>query len=109
MNDRLKKLIFDKLYMNLSHAEVIECGDTIWVIDRENKYWYLEYAKSGKLWWRLQFFHDFFPLFSMEEKEYVPIIIEWAEEVLNRKITTSKMNLGEQSNVVDIVLNCNNN
>ena len=106
MNDKLKKVIFDKLYMNLSNAEVIDCDRSIWFIDREEKYWYLEYEKSGELWWRLPFFEDFFLLFSMERDEYEPIIIEWVEEVLNCKVTTSFRHWRRRNISVEEVLNC---
>ena len=107
MNDKLKKLIFKKLYDDLADAEVIECIGSIWFIDREEKYWYLEYEKSGKLWWRYQFFLNFFNLFSIEQNEYELIIKNWVEEVLNCKIDITKPDLGEQPHAVDKVLNCN--
>jgi hypothetical protein len=106
MNDRLKKLIFDKLYMNLSDAEVIECGDTIWIIDRKDKYWYIEYQKSGELLWRFPFFNDFFMLFSKEESEYEPVIVEWVEEVLNNKVSVSNHRISTNNSQVEKVLNC---
>jgi hypothetical protein len=86
MNIRLKKRIFDKLYEDLKHAEIIDCGDSIWFVDRDKEYWYLEYDKSGDLWWRYLFFDNFFLLFSMERSEYERVIAEWVEEVLNCKV-----------------------
>jgi len=86
MNIRLKKRIFDKLYEDLKHAEIIDCGDSIWIVDRDKEYWFLEYEKSGDLWWRYQFFDNFFLLFSMERSKYERVISEWVEEVLNCKV-----------------------
>lgn len=92
MNDRLKQIIFDKLDKDLGRAEIIVDDDkSIWFIDRKNKYWYLELRSSGTLWWRYSFFHDFFPLFGMERKEYEPVIAEWVEEVLKRKVSSTKL------------------
>jgi hypothetical protein len=91
MNSKLKKIIKDKLTKNLSHVEIIlHDNGSIWFIDRENKYWYLEFSKSGKLWWRHQFFTDFFKLFSIERCEYTPLISEWVEEILNQHITATR-------------------
>lgn len=88
MRKKLIKIIFGKLYMNLAKVEIIEHNDTIWFIDVDEKYWYLRYQKlDGVLWWRHEFFSRFFPLFSMEQGEYEPIISEWAEEVLNYKVS----------------------
>jgi hypothetical protein len=91
MNERLKRIIFKKLDQDLGHAEIIVDDDkSIWFIDRTNKYWYLELKKTGHLWWRYQFFEDFFPLFGMEREEYEPVIAEWVEEVLNRKVVSTR-------------------
>jgi hypothetical protein len=90
MNERLKRIIFKKLDQDLGQAEIIVDDDkSIWFIDRANKFWYLELKKSGHLWWRYQFFGDFFPLFGMEREEYEPVIAEWVEEVLNRKVVST--------------------
>ena len=106
MNIRLKKRVFDKLYEDLKHAEIIDCEGSIWFIDREKKYWYLEYEKSGYLMWRQQFFRDFFFLFSMQQHEYERVIAEWVEEVLNCKVDTTKSSSSSLSISVEEVLNC---
>jgi hypothetical protein len=109
MNDRLKKIIFDKLYMNLSKAEVIERKGNIWFIDREEKYWYLVYENSGTLRFRYKFFTDFFHLFSMSPNEFEPIIIEWVEEVLNRKVKKISVGYPGIGILSKEVLNSDNN
>ena len=88
MNIKLKEIIFNKLYEDLKHVEIIPYYNDIWFIDRENKYWYLRYQKSGDLWWRWEFFNSFFKLFSAERDEYEWVIAEWVEEVLNCKVET---------------------
>jgi hypothetical protein len=89
VNDRLKKIIFKKLYNDLSHVEIIPYDGSIWFIDRDKKYWYLQLRNNGLLWWRWDFFEFFFRIFSMEHIEYEPIISEWVEEVLNHKVDTT--------------------
>ena len=90
MNERLKQFIFKKLNQDLGHVEIIvDDNASIWFIDRANKHWYLELKKSGHLWWRYSFFNNFFPLFGMEREEYEPVIAEWVEEVLNRKVVST--------------------
>ena len=87
MNPRLKQIIKNKLSEDLSSVSIIDYNGSIWFIDAKSKYWYLEvYKKTKTLWWRLDFFEDFFTLFSMEQREFVRIIIEWVEEVLNTKV-----------------------
>ena len=88
IDDRLKRIIFKKLSNDLSHVEIIPYKEDIWFIDRDNKYWYLEFRKKGHLSWRYDFFEQFFQAFSLERDDYVPIIGDWVEEVLNRKATT---------------------
>jgi hypothetical protein len=90
MNPRLKQIIKNKLSEDLSSVSIINYNGSIWFIDPKSKYWYLElYKKTKTLWWRLDFFEEFFILFSMEQREFVPIIIEWVEEVLNGKVVST--------------------
>jgi len=90
MNIRLKKRIFDKLYNDLKGAEIIDCGDSIFFVDRDKEYCYLEYEKSGYLYCGYQFFDNFFLLFSMQQYKYERVIAEWVEEVLNCKVDTTR-------------------
>ena len=88
IDDKLKKFIFKRLAKDLSHVEVItfEVTGSIWFIDRDEKYWYLQLYKNGDLWYRMDFFENFFSMFSLEESDYEPIIKEWAEQALNRNV-----------------------
>jgi hypothetical protein len=106
MNIKLKQIIFNKLYEDLKHVEIIPYYNDIWFIDRENKYWYLRYQKSGDLWWRWEFFNSFFKLFSAERDEYEWVIAEWVEEVLNCKVETPFHNNWRNYYLVEQVLNC---
>ena len=106
MHERLKKIIFKKLDQDLGHAEIIvDDNNSIWFIDRVNKYWYLELRSEGVLWWRYSFFNDFFPLFGMERKEYEPVIAEWVEEVLKREVSSTLQSKIAYQNQVEEVLN----
>ena len=106
MNPRLKQIIKNKLSEDLSSVSIINYNGSIWFIDAKSKYWYLElYKKTKTLWWRLDFFEDFFILFGMEQREFVPIIIEWVDEVLNSRVYITKVWRGIDSNGVEEVLN----
>jgi len=92
MHPRLKNIIKKKLTNDLSSVSIVDYSGSIWFIDAKSKYWYLElYKKTKTLWWRLDFFENFFTLFSMEQREFVPIIIEWVEEVLSGKVAATKI------------------
>ena len=106
MNESLKKIIFDKLYEDLSHVEIIPYEDSIWFIDRQEEFWYLEFKKVGILYWRSPFFMNFFSLFSMERYEFEPFISEWVEEVLNCKVNTTIRCKHRNVTKVEEVLNC---
>jgi hypothetical protein len=104
MHPRLKKIIFNKLYEDLKNVEIIPYKDSIWFIDREKKYWYLQYKKSGFLWWRYKFFTIFFLLFSLKQSEYERVIVDWVEEVLNSKVnSTNSSNLVLNKRVEDVL------
>ena len=106
MNERLKKLIFKKLYEDLFQVEIIHYEESIWFINRKEKFWYFEYQKSGVLWWRYQFFHNFFKLFCLERREFEPILSEWLEEVLNCKVNTTYWFKSSSKDSLEEVLNC---
>ena len=90
MHPGLKKIVFRKLNQDLSKVEIILSeNQSIWFIDRANKYWYFELEKSGKLWWRYEFFTDFFILFCLEVNEFQPILSEWVEGILNRGVSAT--------------------
>ena len=107
MNKRLKRIIFNKLYEDLSEVEIIHYRDSIWFIDRKEIYWYFEYENSGVLYWRYKYFTDFFTLFTLEPNECQLIMSEWVEEVLNRKVhSTGKILRRFSKAEVEEVLNC---
>lgn len=105
IDDKLKRLIFDKLYNDLSNVEIIPHKDETWFIDREKKYWYFEYEKNGLLWWNYQFCMGFFSLFSMERLDFQKVISEWVEEVLNCKVGMTFHNKFSNNLEVEEVLN----
>jgi hypothetical protein len=106
MNEKLKKIVFEKLYEDLSEVEIIHHRDSIWFIDRKQKYWYFEFQTSGVLWWRYDFFIDFFTLFSSGRSEFESVLSEWVEEVLNRKINTTTVAFNIDGNRMEEALNC---
>ena len=105
VTDRLKQLIFKQLYRELGNAEIIQYKDSIWFINREEKYWYFEFEKAGTLYWRYSFFPSFFTIFSLERDDFEPILTSWVEEVLNHKVSTTEREILRQMNGVEEVLN----
>jgi len=107
VNPRLKEIIFKKLLNDLKDVEIIEDPENgdIWAIDPEKKYWYFQLKKSGLLWWRWDFFNNFFRVFSMEQKQYEPLIRSMVEDLLNRKVVTSVKTGAKEVEVVEDLLN----
>ena len=105
MDTVLKNFIKQQLYDELSKVEIIPYNDSIWFIDREEKYWYFELEKNGNLYWRYAFFNDFFKVFSMERNQFEPIISEWVEDVLNHKVVTTVRRSSDAWGKVEDVLN----
>lgn len=104
VKEKLKRIIFRKLYEDLSHVRIIKHDWSVWFIDADKKYWYLEYRNDGILYWRHSFFDKFFEVFSMKIEEFEPFIGEWCEEVLNCKVVNSGDLSFEQSEEVKEVL-----
>jgi hypothetical protein len=106
VTNKLKEIIFKKLYKDLSHVEIITYENDIWFIDRDDKYWFFKYDSTGRLWWRRIYFNNFFTLFSLSSTEFVPIISSWVEEVLNSKVNrTNQGGVAISSNRMNEVLN----
>lgn len=105
MTDKLKQFIFNNLIKDLSNVEIIRHDESLWFIDREKKYWYLELVKTGKLYWRYQFFTEFFNMYSIDRDVYEPIIKEFAELVLNNGITSTAAAQGTGNKPLEDALN----
>ena len=107
ISDRTKQFIFNNLIKDLSNVEMIRHDESLWFIDREKKYWYLELVKTGKLYWRYQFFTEFFDMYSIDREVYEPIIREFVELVLNCNVTSTKTTMAVSSQMVSRVLKNN--
>ncbi len=106
VSDRLKEIIFKKLYKDLSCVEIVPYKKEIWFVDRENKCWYFIFCSDGTLWWKYGFFRTFFELFSLTDKEFTPVISSWVEEVLNCRVNTTIHHVSHNRVLVEEVLNC---
>ena len=106
VTDRLKQVIFKRLYEELGNCEIIPYKSSIWFINRENKYWYFELEKGGTLWWRYHFFIPFFDMFSMSPDDFKSVLSSWVEEVLNCKVVTTAGQYRWRRFQVEEVLNC---
>jgi len=105
VTDKLKQLIFKQLYKELGNVEIIPYNDTIWFINREEKYWYFEFENTGTLYWRYSFFPSFFTIFSLEREDFEPILASWVEEVLNHRVSSTVFFTPEPDMPVEEVLN----
>ena len=106
MNPRLKNIIFRKLNDELSKVEIIVAENkSIWFIDRANKYWYFELEKSGKLWWRYEYFTDFFIIFCLEVNEFQPLLSEWVEGIFDSNVNMTPRSGHRLHSTVEGILN----
>ena len=107
VKDKLKSIIFKLLSEWLKDVEIIPYNGSIWFINRPEKYWYLELNPNNHLWWRYSFFFDFFGMFSLEFKEFEPLIREWTENVLNHKVSKSVIGYNGCRQLLERMLDCN--
>ncbi len=78
VSEKLKKIIFKKLSIDLQEFKVIQYNGSIWVIDSKNIKWIFEYfPENKKLFWKYDFFNNFFDLFSLEMDKFEPLLLEW--------------------------------
>ncbi len=85
IDEILKQSIFDLIIDDMSGAEIIDLGKSIWVIDKEKRFWYFEYQIDTKnLWWRYDFFLPFLNPFNMSHPRYHDIFGEFFNHYLKR-------------------------
>lgn len=104
VSNKLKKIVFKKLYNDLKDIEVIPYDGSLWFIDRKTKNWYFEFKEGGVLFWRYSLFSSFFSFFSLESNVYPKILGEWVEEVLNCKVDKNSIYTCEGKHLVHEVL-----
>lgn len=86
IDEIVKQSIFNLLFDDMDGAEVIDLGKSIWVINKETRYWYFEYQTDTKnLWWRYDFFLSYLTPFGMNEVWYHSIFSEFFNYFLNQK------------------------
>ena len=105
VSERLKQVVFKRLYKELGNVEIIPTQYSYWFIDRDEKYWYFQLTESGTLYWRYDYFKSFFSFFSLESEDFVPIISSWVEEVLNSEVSTTVPSSDFERRLVGKVLN----
>jgi hypothetical protein len=92
---KLKKFIFDKIDSDLSEVNFHPYGKELWIINLEDKSWYFVGDCEGTTWFNQIFFDNFFRLFSLNSKEYSPLLKIWFEEKTSipiRKISRRNTN-----------------
>ncbi len=86
LSKKIKNIIFEYLLDEIHKVEIIYYRDSIWFIDRENRYWYFEYHKVDKhLWWRWSHFTTALTMFSMEAEKEQYLLGELVNIILTKK------------------------
>ena len=91
--EKFKEGFIKKIEKELSKCEIIYNDNTesIWFINREKKYWYLEYVcETNVLFWRPTFFNLYINIFSIDDETFKSVISKWVEDVLNCKVLSTK-------------------
>ena len=106
MNDKLKKVIFNYLLKDIQKVEIIYYRDSIWFIDRENRYWYFEYHKVDKhLWWRWSHFRQGLKIFSIDAEKEQSIFGELVNMILKKKQKLESKYPNKVLNTIGSVMN----
>ena len=106
MNDKLKKVIFNYLLKDIQKVEIIYYRDSIWFINRENRYWYFEYHKVDKhLWWRWSHFTQGLNIFSIDAEKEQYIFGELVNMILKKKQKLESKYPNKVFNTIGSVMN----
>ena len=107
--ETFKKGFIKQIEKELKKCEIIYNPNTkgIWFVNREEKYWYLEYkVETNYLWWRYEFFDMFKRLFCMSDEVFNEVISEWVENKLNCEVLTTESAIVGAGLGVEETLNC---
>ena len=107
--EKFKQGFINQIEKELNKCEIIYNPNTkgIWFVNREEKYWYLEYkVDTNYLWWRYDFFKSYTDLLSMPSEVFEKVISEWVENKLNGKVATTKSLNFPNGLAVEDTLNC---
>lgn len=85
IDEIIKQSIFDSIIDDMVGAEIIDLGKSIWIINKETRYWYFEYQTDTKnLWWRYDFFLDYLSPYNMSHPQYHDIFSEFFNHYLTK-------------------------
>ena len=107
--EKYKIGVIKQFEKELNKCEIIYNPNTkgIWFINRETKYWYLEYKiETNYLWWRYEYFNRIKKLFAMTNEVFNKLISEWVENTLNCKVLSTFMTINPNRLGVEDTLNC---
>ena len=79
--------------------------ESIWLINPKTEEWVFELEKGGRLLWFHGFYLNFKRYFNMERSDYEKFITIWVEDVLNRGVSTTEVNVAATHFGVEDVLN----
>ncbi len=83
IDDIVKQSIFNLIIDDMPNASILDLGQSIWIIDKEKRYWYFEYQVDTKnLWWRLDFFEPYLEPFGINHPRFSFIFGEFFNHYL---------------------------
>jgi len=86
IDEIVKQSIFNLIIGDMDNAEIIDLGKSIWIIDKENRFWYFEYQTDTKnLWWRYDFFLPYLYPFGMSHPRFHDIFGDFFNHFLSQK------------------------
>ena len=107
--EKYKEGFYKRIEKELNQCEIIYNPNTkgIWFVNRERKYWFLEYKiETNYLWWRYDYFKKITSLIAMTSEVFQKLISEWVENKLNGKVDTIDKSCYDGGKMVEDTLNC---
>jgi len=86
IHDNLKKFVIERLESDLFEKELFPFGRELWVLDFDNKFWYLFIDCDGVFWYNQNFFKIYLDLFSLNKTQFDKILKTWFEKRFNIQI-----------------------
>lgn len=78
-NKKFRKIIFDRIFDELSDKIYYPYEKNIWIVDFNSRNWFLQYSSEGYLYYNRDFFSSFFKIFSISQEGYQKLLKFWFE------------------------------
>lgn len=109
IHPKLKKFVLQKLEEDLINKEILPYKNEFWILESENKEWFIYLDAQGSVWYNQHFFQKYKDVFSIESREFSKIMKEWIETKLGFRVSIVARRQSNLTYIIDGMLRSEKN